>query len=136
MCRSGRLSISSITLLYREAKKRVVAATIAPRRRLRWPPEVRAARGEGGGVVPLFLPGGSRWPRPPGPPRTARRREHPLRRQRLPSPDPAAAWPLSSSPAVLGGRDRPDPRGRLAGVDIPCGGSDFRLQIRRRPGWI
>jgi hypothetical protein len=67
-----------------------LATTILPRRRLSWPPEVRAARGEGGGVAPILLPGGSRWPRPPGPPRTARRRGHPLRRQRLPSPDPAA----------------------------------------------
>jgi hypothetical protein len=67
-----------------------LATTIPPRRRLSWPPEVRAARGEGGGVAPLLLPGGSRWPRPPGPLRTARRRGHPLRRQRLPSPDPAA----------------------------------------------
>jgi hypothetical protein len=95
---NNRATLASLSSLSRGATGRrtlaaaapPLAATILPRRRLSWPPEVRAARGEGGGVAPILLPGGSRWPRPPGPPRTARRRGHPLRRQWLPSPDPAA----------------------------------------------
>jgi hypothetical protein len=94
---NNRATLASLSSLSRGATGRrtlaaaapPLAATILPRRRLSWPPEVRAARGEGGGVAPILLPGGSRWPRPPGPPRTARRRGH------------------------------------------PCGGSGFRLQIRR-----
>jgi hypothetical protein len=64
-----------------------------PRRRLNGLPASRAACGDGGGVAPLLLSGGSRRSRPSGLPGDAHRRGPHTWRRRLVLPDPVLPRP-------------------------------------------